>query len=68
MNSLKTWLVDNLIPILAMIAMATCVFTMLMGLVRNWDESRERGEAFAAACKEAGGTPVHDGRQMACIK
>ncbi|SEL12615.1 hypothetical protein SAMN05216359_105289 [Roseateles sp. YR242] len=53
------WGAEYFVECLVLIAAIAILLAALLG---------EGPRGFSAACKEAGGVPVHDGRQMVCIK
>jgi hypothetical protein len=52
------WAKDHVVEILVVIVFGAAFIAALAG----------NSTGFSATCREAGGTPVFDGRQMACIK
>lgn len=64
MKKFLEWLRENVFHL--MTAVAVLFFAAL--LVVAVKDSNERESEFSRACRDIGGAPVHDGRQMACIK
>jgi len=64
MKRLYEWLCGHFVEPLLVVMLVMMVVMAVFALVKG----SERMDQYAQACKEIGGTPAHDGRQMVCFK